>query len=159
MYGGENMNQTKETNSKDKRPERLTGDANVFGNRLKELKAEHGFSFADIAKMLDKSKTTIIGYSHGYRFPLMRDIEDLAKIFNTSVAYLIGETDFKGKPVTKKDLPETLSDLIETGYFHEDGKVLSEEELQSYVSFLEAELEQLKKSKQDADKEQHEEKA
>lgn len=159
MYGGEKMNQTKENNNKDKRPARLTGDANVFGNRLKELKEEHGFSFADIANMLDKSKTTIIGYSHGYRFPLMRDIEDLAKIFNTSVAYLIGETDIKGPPVTIQNLPQTLSELIKNGQFHVDGRILSEEELQVYVDFLEEELVQLKKSKQDADTEQQEKKA
>ena len=121
-----------ETN-KDKRPPRLTGEANVFGNRLTELKEEHKYSFADIADMLNKSKTTIIGYSHGYRFPLMREIEKLAKLFNTSVAYLIGETDIKGPPITK----QTLAEMIKYRDFKRGKVVLEQEELDLLIDHME----------------------
>jgi len=119
--------------NKDKRPPRLTGEANVFGNRLDELKTEYGYSFEQIGNILDKSKQTIIGYRHGYRFPQMRDMEDLAKLFNTSVGYLIGETDIKGPAITKKK----LADMIKYKDFKVGNRDLTQEELDLLVDHME----------------------
>ncbi|MGV7002499.1 helix-turn-helix domain-containing protein [Priestia megaterium] len=122
------MNQAKEVSNKDKRPERLTGKDNVFGNRLNDLKEEYDYSFETIGNILKKSKQTIIGYRHGYRFPLMRDIEKLAKLFDTSVSYLLGETDIR--------IPSPLEKMIENGNFTYNGRVLTEEELYRVLEHL-----------------------
>ena len=146
MYGGSKMNQTKEANNKDKRPARLTGEDNVFGNRLDELKEEYGYSFEQIGNILDKSKQTIIGYRHGYRFPQMRDIDKLADLFNTSVSYLLGETNIK--------MPSPLEKMIQNGNFTYNGRELTEEELYRVLEHLR------KKNKEDrAENKDSEEKA
>lgn len=122
------MNQAKETTNKDKRPERLTGEDNIFGDRIQELRKEYGYSFEDIGKILKKSKQTIIGYRHGYRFPLMRDIEKLAKLFDTSVSYLMGETNIR--------MPSPLEKMIRDGNFTYNGRELTEEELYRVLEHL-----------------------
>jgi len=140
---------TTNNNNKDKRPPRNTGEDNILGNRIKAICIEKELSYGKLAKLLGKSKTTVIGYVHGYRFPLMRDIDELANILDTSVSYLIGETDIPGPPVTYKTLPQTISELIKHGDFHKDGEIVSQQELEAYVAFLEEELERINKNKED----------
>lgn len=128
--------EVKSNTKKDKRPTRLTGEDNVLGNRLKELREAKGLSFGKLAKILEKSKTTVIGYEHGYRFPLLRDIDDLAEALDTSVAYLIGETDIPGPPITKATIRQTIDELIKHGDFHFDGEAISDEELERMIEHM-----------------------
>jgi len=63
----------KENNNKDKRPPRNEGEDNILGNRLRVLRKKRGLSLAQLAKLLGKTKTAVVSYEQGYRFPLLRD--------------------------------------------------------------------------------------
>jgi len=146
VYGGRFMSQEiKENNNKDKRPDRLEGEDNILGNRLRVLRKKRGLSLAQLAKLLGKTKTAVVSYEQGYRFPLLRDIDTLAEELGTSVGYLIGETDISGPPVTGEKIEDSLKytleqlslgELIKTGDIHNGEEVLSNEQLKIINEYL-----------------------
>ncbi|MEM4997425.1 helix-turn-helix transcriptional regulator [Priestia sp. SB1] len=129
------MNQLKDNQNSDKRPPRNEGEENILGNRIKELRDIKGLSTGKIAKLIGKTKASVVGYEQGYRFPLLRDIHLLAEVLDTSVAYLIGETDIPGRPLTL-DTIKPLSELIEEGDFHRAGKALTPEQLEKLIAHM-----------------------
>lgn len=130
------MNQVKinNENDNDKRPARNEGELNILGNRMKVLRDAKGLSTGKIAKLIGKTKASVIGYEQGYRYPLLRDAHKLAEVLGTSVAYLIGETDISTPPITK----QTLGELIKTGDFHYGGQKLTDDDLDRIIEKLEA---------------------
>lgn len=129
------MNQLKDNQNSDKRPPRNEGEENILGNRIKELRDIKGLSTGKIAKLIGKTKASVIGYEQGYRFPLLRDIHLLAEVLDTSVAYLIGETDIPGRPLTL-DTVKSLSQLIEEGDFHKGGNELTQQQLELLIDHM-----------------------
>ena len=60
---------------------------------LKRLRLERGLSQPALAKELDLAERTVIRWENGHSSPVLKDLINLAKFFDVSVAYLIGETD------------------------------------------------------------------
>ena len=60
---------------------------------LKKLREERGMSQTDLAETLGTSKRTVIRWEMGDSNPAFSDLVGLAKLFDVSVAYLIGETE------------------------------------------------------------------
>ena len=63
------------------------------GKRLKKLRKELGLSGDAIAQALDTTRVTVSRWESGVSEPNDKKKVALAKILNTSVAYLMGETD------------------------------------------------------------------
>lgn len=79
------------------------GDENMnFQKRLKELREEKGITQVDLAKALKTSQGLISQYESGAKHPGLEVIKRIAKFFNVSTDYLIGDTDDLLLP--KKDI-------------------------------------------------------
>ncbi|MFI8658029.1 helix-turn-helix domain-containing protein [Priestia megaterium] len=108
------MNNTKSSNSKineDKKNFKEEEKPTILGRRVKNLREAQGFSTAELAKKIEKSKATVVMYETGSRFPQIKDVHILAKVLNTSTSYLIGETDLPSPALTKNDA-KSLVELI-----------------------------------------------
>ena len=63
-----------------------------FSQRLKELRLEYGYTQTVLADLLGVSYAAIQKYEAGLGKPRAKNLEKLAKIFDVSVSYLLGET-------------------------------------------------------------------
>lgn len=64
----------------------------LFGDRLRQLR-EGKYSQEDIANMLHVHNNTISKWENGIQEPRFKRIAELAKILDTTTAYLLGDTD------------------------------------------------------------------
>ena len=66
-----------------------------FSKRLKELRKENGYTQKSISEMLGIKQPPYQRWESGKSMPTAANLELLAKTFNVSVSYLLGETDVK----------------------------------------------------------------
>ena len=64
-----------------------------ISQKLKELRAEAGFTQKQVAGMLNKSETGYASWEQGLSEPCIDDLRKLCKIFNVSANYLLGLED------------------------------------------------------------------
>ena len=64
----------------------------IFGKRLKQLR-EGRFSQEELAELLHVHNNTISKWENGLQEPRTKRIAELARILNTTSAYLLGDTD------------------------------------------------------------------
>ena len=62
----------------------------IFSERFKELRNVYGMSIDDVAKRLKISRQSVVYYSMGDRLPRIPILIAIAKLFNTSMDYLLG---------------------------------------------------------------------
>lgn len=83
-------------------------DQLLLSERIKIAREKIGITKAEAARRLNLSKIGYSRYEYGERTPSIQTIEIIARCFNTSVNYLIGETDDM-KPdyivISKKEKP------------------------------------------------------
>ena len=60
-----------------------------FGDRLKMLREQKGFSQSDLCKILNVDQSTLANYENNRRMPKLDMMFTLAKFFNVSVDYLL----------------------------------------------------------------------
>lgn len=63
-----------------------------FGKKLRESREAKGFSQRDLAKLLNTSYSVIGKYERDEMMPSIEAAKKIAGILDTSVAYLLGET-------------------------------------------------------------------
>lgn len=95
----------------------------MIGQRLKQLRDEKGLKQADIAEVLGVSRTTYTQYETEKSEPDLATVTRLAEFFNTSVDYLLGNTNVRTP--------------IETIAAHHDGEDWTEDELEDIGAFKE----------------------
>lgn len=66
-----------------------------FSQRIKELRLEAGYTQFQLAQQLGVTSSSIRKYESNQGKPRAKNLEELAKIFNVSVSYLLGETDVR----------------------------------------------------------------
>ena len=66
---------------------------NLNINRLKECREKIGISKQEAARRIGISQPAYLRYESGDRKPSLQMTKEIAKILNTSVDYLIGESD------------------------------------------------------------------
>ena len=66
-----------------------------FSHRLKELRKENGYTQKELAEKLGFAYQNLQKYENGSAKPLNKNLKMLAKIFNVSVSYLLGETNIR----------------------------------------------------------------
>lgn len=65
-----------------------------FGEKIKQLRAEKGWSQAELGKKIGKSTRTIASYECGTSYPRKREVyTQLAELFDVDSNYLITEED------------------------------------------------------------------
>jgi transcriptional regulator with XRE-family HTH domain len=78
----------------------------TFNKRMKELRSEKNITLEELAKALNTTKSTLSRYENNLRTPNADFINELAKYFNVSADYLLGNTDIK-EPI---DIPQEYAD-------------------------------------------------
>jgi transcriptional regulator with XRE-family HTH domain len=78
----------------------------TFNQRMKELRTEKNITLEDLAKVLSTTKSTLSRYENNLRTPNANFINQLAKYFDVSADYLLGNTDIK-EPI---DVPQEYTD-------------------------------------------------
>ena len=74
----------------------------ITGTRLKDLRTKRNVSQADVAKAIGISRTAYVKYETGASKPV-RKLHELAKYFNVSADYLLGNDTTKvGQSLSKK---------------------------------------------------------
>lgn len=68
-----------------------------FGKRLKELRQEKNLTQVDLGKILLLNKSSISRYELTNQLPEIDTLQRMAKYFNVSLEYLLGETDFRNR--------------------------------------------------------------
>jgi len=86
-----------------------------YMKNLKMLREEKGISQQGLADQLGTHQQSIHGYENGLHEPDIETLKLLADFFNTSIDFLVGNTDVihKIEPVERFDLNENEGALIE----------------------------------------------
>lgn len=66
-----------------------------FGSKLKECRSEKGFSQTELAKQIDTYHSIIGKYERDEVKPTIDVVKKLANVLETTVGYLLGETEEK----------------------------------------------------------------
>jgi len=88
-----------------------------FGDILSNLRNEAKITQKDLANILGVSRGTIGMYEIGQRDPDTETLKKIAKFFNVSVDYLLGNTDIKNSDTSKNKIAESLNDDPELSQF------------------------------------------
>lgn len=67
--------------------------SNVLGERLRQLRERRGLRQEDVARYFQTGKSTVSQWESGKRRPDLETLQRLARFYNTTIAYLVGETD------------------------------------------------------------------
>ena len=93
----------------------------TFGKRLRDCRKEKGLSQNEVAKLLNTNHSVIGKYERDDVNPSIDAVKRLAELLNTTVAYLVGETDtnelFKNSDMLRRlkdinELPEKDKEAI-----------------------------------------------
>jgi transcriptional regulator with XRE-family HTH domain len=101
----------------------------TFHERMKEIRTKKDITLEDLAKALNTTKSTLSRYENNLRVPNIDFINQLAKHFNVSVDYLLGNTDIPAttnsqSKLTKKDekdIQKALNKTLEQLEDNQDG--------------------------------------
>ncbi len=74
----------------------------IFGERLKTARKAKGLTIASLADIMSVGQNTISRWETGTRAPDFETVRNLSRCLDTSVAYLLGETD-NPRPVLRLD--------------------------------------------------------
>ena len=83
----------------------------TFNQRMKELRAEENITLEELAKALSTTKSTLSRYENNLRTPNADFINQLAKYFNVSVDYLLGNSNDKN--IDESKISEIDKELID----------------------------------------------
>lgn len=87
----------------------------MIGNKIRELRLQHHMSQVELSKVLHVSQQTITKWENGKAEPSSGALASIAKYFNVSADYLIGNPKkadlddkdvlftYKGKPLSDED--------------------------------------------------------
>ena len=89
-----------------------------YGDRIRTLRKNKGYSQEKLADMLGVTKQTVSQYERGVRKPDVHTIEALCDIFNVSSDYLLGMADRTIRLVGEDDLAK-LDTSDESGYYYD----------------------------------------
>lgn len=88
----------------------------IFAERFKNLRLSKGYNQDFVADKLNLNRSTITNYERGYIMPTSAKLPEIAKFFNVSVGYLLGETDF----LTERDAIYNFEKMKKSGYIMHD---------------------------------------
>lgn len=61
-----------------------------FGERLRALRKEKGYTQKVIAEKMNVSQNTVVRWENNYKFPKQNNLIQLSRIFHVSLDYLVG---------------------------------------------------------------------
>lgn len=118
----------------------------MFGEKLKKLRENENLTQAQFAKKFGLLKSSISMYENNIRLPSVEVIKEIAKYFNVSIDYLLGNETSSNKDEELKN-KEALKKALQNSGFMESTEDLSDEELDKIMKFINANKEFLKDNK------------
>lgn len=83
-----------------------------FGELLKQLRKEKGYSQEQLAQKINKSKSLISKYENNQKLPTLETLIDLSVLFDVSLDFLAGKE--KGKTIMVNNLTTSQISIINT---------------------------------------------
>lgn len=74
-------------------------------NRIKELREEKGWTQAELAEKLDLAAGTVGLYEQGRRSPSVKILNQMSKMFDACIEYILGKTPVRLRPSNIKSIP------------------------------------------------------
>lgn len=71
-----------------------------IGEKIKSLRKQNNFTQEELASALHVARSTIIAWEKGSYAPEGDNLKNVARVLNTSIAYLLGETEITSQPST-----------------------------------------------------------
>lgn len=105
-------------------------DINMHGQRLKELRLEHGYTLEEVGRKLGIKKSSYASYESKYRRPPLERLRQLSELYDVSVDYILGITDVRKEQ-------QNVRTLLNQKGLHWDGLLLDEELLNQIQQILE----------------------
>jgi len=93
-----------------------------FGDRLKELRTEGGFTQEELSKVFNTGKASISHYESNKRLPDANTIEKFADFFDVSLDYIMGRSDIRNPYNNTDQVSNALADDPELKEFWEELK-------------------------------------
>lgn len=111
----------------------------AFGERLRALRKKRGYTINEMCEKLNKPRSTYSSWELGKRIPLGKSITSLSSILDTSVSYLMLDTD-ELNPITFIQESADLKKMLETDKVKIvwDGEELSDDKIKAINLFLES---------------------
>ena len=117
----------------------------IVPQRLKELRKEFKLTQADVAKYLNISESAYGYYEQGRNEISIGNVQLLAEKYGVSVAYILGETNVKGKLFTErkderdiaKRMEQLRNDLQHAEGLAFNGEPMSEEAKEALLEAME----------------------
>jgi transcriptional regulator with XRE-family HTH domain len=91
----------------------------TFADRLKQLRREFNMTQDELAKKINKNRSTVAGYETEGKEPDYDTLLKLSQIFNVSTDYLLGQTDIRNQA---DEITDAVSDDPELAEFWEQMK-------------------------------------
>lgn len=128
-------------------------DALTFGQNLKMLRIEKGFTQKELADDMEKkmaitvSTAGISQYENDKRIPEIDVLSKLATYFNVSIDFLLGKTSYRGSDIQLTEQIKQI--LLNQGIIQSEDEILSSEKTQELELLFKKVLEIYKLSKPD----------
>lgn len=81
-----------------------------FGELLRQLRKEKGYSQEQLAQKINKSKSLISKYENNQKLPTLETLIDLSVLFDVSLDFLAGKE--KGRTIMVNNLSSSQIDII-----------------------------------------------
>lgn len=101
---------------------------------LAQLRKDRNLSQADLAKIFSVNQNTISRWEKGDRSPDPEQLKTIAKYFDVSVDYLLGEN----TPITDRKIPKDLKKILEEEEITLNGRLMSPEDKEKMFRIIEA---------------------
>lgn len=83
-----------------------------FKENIKKLRKEYGLSQEELSKRLGIARSSVANYENGQNFPNMDILVKLSEIFNCSIDYILGKSDYKNEEdFWKKHSSDIVKDI------------------------------------------------
>ena len=109
-------------------------------DNLKALREEKGISQQKLAEKINTNQQSIHRYEHGFFEPDIQTLKLLANFFETSIDYLVGNTDIRHKIEPVKEFELNENEAILMGKY----RMLASTAKDSVISMIDALLENAK---------------
>ena len=107
----------------------------IIGERIAYLRKKTEIPVKEILNSLNIKRSTYTNWEQGYRAPKKENLIGLAQIFNTSIDFLMGETEEES---ISQEIIDTIMKGIEEEKFVHNGKPLSPEKAKMLEEVMKA---------------------
>lgn len=106
----------------------------MFSYRLKQLREDLGITQDELAKLLNLTQSTIAYYENGRKMPTLENAMIIAKIFETSLDYLVGVSECRKAEIIKENQETYPSNTLLNDIDNLSADSLKD--LEYFISFL-----------------------